>query len=206
MTRGGGNRYRLRIVRHCPPPAIGPRAMSASQKPLTLDEFLAWERTQPHRYEFDGIQPIAMTGGSVAHARAITRLTAALTTRVKPPCEAFGPALKVLPSGRTRYPDSSIVCQVPGQVLGEDDDTIEPTVVLEVLSPSTALTDRRVKSIEYAGVPGILVYVILEAARPDVTIHRRATAWEAETISGLHAELALPEVGMTIPLTAIYRR
>ena len=31
--------------------------MSASLKPLTVDEFLAWERTQPLRYEFDGIQP-----------------------------------------------------------------------------------------------------------------------------------------------------
>jgi hypothetical protein len=38
--------------------------MSASLKPLTLDEFLDWERAQPERYEFDGIQPVAMTGGS----------------------------------------------------------------------------------------------------------------------------------------------
>ena len=38
--------------------------MSASLKPLTLDEFLDWERSQELRYEFDGIQPIAMTGGS----------------------------------------------------------------------------------------------------------------------------------------------
>ena len=35
--------------------------MSASLKPLTLDEFLAWERSQPMRYEFDGTQPVAMT-------------------------------------------------------------------------------------------------------------------------------------------------
>ena len=40
--------------------------MSASLKPLTVDEFLAWERAQPNRFEFDGIQPVAMTGGSLA--------------------------------------------------------------------------------------------------------------------------------------------
>ena len=39
--------------------------MSASLKPLTLEEFLDWERSQQERYEFDGIQPVAMTGGFV---------------------------------------------------------------------------------------------------------------------------------------------
>jgi Uma2 family endonuclease len=70
--------------------------MSAAQKPLTLDEFLAWERSQPARYEFDGVQPVAMTGGSRPHARAGARLVAALINRVRSPCEAFGPDLKVL--------------------------------------------------------------------------------------------------------------
>lgn len=43
--------------------------MSAHLKPLTLAEFLAWGAEQEERYEFDGIQPIAMTGASFAHAR-----------------------------------------------------------------------------------------------------------------------------------------
>ena len=48
--------------------------MSASLKPLTLDEFLAWERTQPVRYEFDDTQPVAMTGGTIAADRVARRL------------------------------------------------------------------------------------------------------------------------------------
>ena len=127
--------------------------MSAALKPLTLDEFLAWERSQPARYEFDGVQPVAMTGENVAHARTVTRLITAVGTRVRPPCEAFGPRLKMLTPGRVRYPDASVVC-------GATDDTadiVEPTVVFEILSPSTSLTDRRVKVLEYAGVLGILV-------------------------------------------------
>lgn len=51
--------------------------MSASLKPLYVEEFLAWERAQPERYEFDGIQPVAMTGGG-QHVRIITRLIVAL--------------------------------------------------------------------------------------------------------------------------------
>jgi Uma2 family endonuclease len=178
--------------------------MSASLKPLTVEEFLAWERSQEPRYEFDGIQPVAMTGGSRAHNRVTTRLTVALGNLVKPPCEPYGPDLKVLTPGRVRYPDASVVCTKADD--DDEADIVAPTVVFEVLSPSTALTDRRVKAVEYAGVPTILVYVILETNRPEITVRRRSTGWEAETVAGLDAELPLPEIDVTISLAGIYAR
>jgi Uma2 family endonuclease len=174
--------------------------MSASLKPLTLDEFLDWERSQPERYEFDGIQPVAMTGGSRPHARVGTRLVVALVNRVQSPREAFGPELKVLTTGRVRYPDATVVCGGSD----EDGDVVAPTAVFEVLSPSTALTDRRVKATEYAAVPGIMVYVLLEQDRPEVTIRRRSAVWEAEIVAGHDGTLELPEIGVSIPMAAIY--
>jgi Uma2 family endonuclease len=174
--------------------------MSASLKPLTLDEFLDWERSQPERYEFDGIQPVAMTGGSRPHARVGTRLVVALVNRVQSPREAFGPELKVLTTGRVRYPDATVVCGGSD----EDGDVVAPTAVFEVLSPLTALTDRRVKATEYAAVPGIMVYVLLEQDRPEVTIRRRSAVWEAEIVAGHDGTLELPEIGVSIPMAAIY--
>lgn len=173
--------------------------MSASLKPLTLDEFLDWERSQPERYEFDGIQPVAMTGGSRAHSLIATRMAAALVFHVKPPCEAHGPELKVVTTGRVRYPDASVVCTRSD----DGDDTVASRAIFEVLSPSTALTDRRVKAIEYAAVPTVMVYVLLEN-RPEITIRRRSTDWEAESLTGIDAMLDLPEIGITIPLAFIY--
>jgi Uma2 family endonuclease len=169
--------------------------MSVSLKPLTLDEFLDWERSQEGRYEFDAIQPVAMTG-SRPHSRVATRLAAAPVGLVKPPCEVFGPNLKVMTTGRVRYPDASVG--------DEASDLIEPTVVYEVVSPSTALTDRRVKALEYTAVPSILVYLMLEQDWPDVTIRRRSTARAAEVVSGIDATLDLPEIGVSIPMSAIY--
>jgi Uma2 family endonuclease len=166
-----------------------------------MDEFLDWERSQPERYEFDGIQPVAMTGGSRPHSRIGTRLLVALAGRVKPPCEVFGPDLKVITTGRIRYPDVSVVCDSPD----DDSDLIKPALVCEVVSPSTALTDRRVKALEYAAVQSILVYLVLEQDRPEVTVRRRSTAWEAEIVTGLDATIALPEFGFSIPISAIYR-
>lgn len=174
--------------------------MSVSLKTLTLDEFLAWKRSQPERYEFDGIQPVAMTGGSRPHARVIIRLGAALVSRVKPPCEPFGPELKVLTPGRIRYPDASVVCGGSD----EDGDVVAPMAVFEALSPSTALTDRRVNASEYAAVAAIMVYVLLEQNRPEVTFRRRTAGWEPEIVAGLDATLEFPEIAVSIPPAAIY--
>ncbi len=66
------------------------------------------------------------------------------------------------------------------------------------------MTDRRVKALEYAAVPAIMVYVLLEQDRPEVTIRRRSAAWEPEIVAGLDATLELPEIAVSIPMAAIY--
>jgi hypothetical protein len=66
------------------------------------------------------------------------------------------------------------------------------------------LTDRRVKALDYAAVPRILVYVLLEQDQPEITVMRRSAGWEPETITGQTATLELPEVSISIPLNAIY--
>ena len=174
--------------------------MGASLRPLALDEFLEWERDQAERYEFDGIQPVAMTGGSVAHARLVRRLVAALSARLRAGCEAFGGDLKVLTAGRARYPDATVACGP----LEPRSDAVEPAVVVEVLSPSTALTDRRVKAAEYAGVPSVLVYAMLEQDRPRAVVLRRAEGWREEVVEGPGAALRLPEVGAEVPFEELF--
>lgn len=169
--------------------------MGASIKPLMVDEFLTWERAQRLRYEFDVIQPVAMTGGTRQHSRVQTRLVIALGNRVRPPCEVLGSELKVVIAARVRYPDASILC---GDA-GPDSDTIEPVIAFEVLSPATALTDRRVKPLDYAEVAAIQAYVMLESDAPPATVLRRATGWAEETYTGSDAFVPLPEAGFRCP-------
>ena len=174
--------------------------MSASLKPLSLGEFLDWERTQPERYEFDGIQPVARTGGSVAHARLVRRLVRALGARLRPGSEAFGGDLKVLTTGRVRYPDVTVVC-------GPTDshsDTVEPAVVFEVLSPSSVLADLRVKAGEYAAVRSILHYVVLEQQQPKAVTFSRRDNWREIVLAGHDAMLVLEEVGVELSLSSVY--
>ncbi len=128
--------------------------MSASlRSPVTLEAFLAWERQRDMRYEFDGAGPLAMTGGSLAHSMIATRLVRLLEDRLgNGPCRALRGDVKIVVAGRVRYPDAVVTCSP----LDLSADIIpEPVVVFEVISPSTAGTDRIAKNEEYRATPSI---------------------------------------------------
>jgi hypothetical protein len=84
---------------------------SALPSPMTLAEFLAWEERQELRYEFDGIRPVAMVGGTVAHSVIQANLIAALRIRLRgSPCRPSGSDPEIEVAGRIRYPDAFVVC------------------------------------------------------------------------------------------------
>lgn len=175
--------------------------MSASVRPWDVDAFLAWERQQELRWEFDGVQPVAMTDALVGHARRVAALARALDRRVPSGCEVFTETLKVRTlADRIRYPDVLVTCGP----LADDDDAVSPVLVFEVLSPSTEPTDRRVKVLEYQAVPSILAYVILDPERPVATLRRRADGWVPHGVEGRDAVLTVPGLETPLPLAEIY--
>jgi Uma2 family endonuclease len=80
-------------------------------KPWTVDDFLAWERRQPERYEFFGGMIRMMVGGSNAHTIIKGNVFAALRDRPQGrPCRALAEGAKVVTSVATMYPDALVVC------------------------------------------------------------------------------------------------
>ena len=134
------------------------------RKPMTLAEFLAWEERQEQRYEFDGSEPVAMAGGSLAHAAIQRNLALALGTRLRgKPCQFFGSDLKIQAAeNSSRYPDGMVICSGLDPALKI---VRNPVVIFEVLSPSTAAADRIVKAREYQATPSVQRYVMLEQER-----------------------------------------
>lgn len=122
----------------------------AQRKSITLDEFLAWERRQELRYEFDGSAPVAMTGGTLNHSAIATRLVNRLEARIGARCRAYRGDVKTLAAGRVRYPDAAVTWS---PIDGQSDILPNPVVVFEVLSSSTASVDRTTKNAEYAATP-----------------------------------------------------
>ena len=77
----------------------------ALRRPMTSAEFLDWEEQQPLRYEFDGLQPVAMTGGTAAQAAIQRNLAIAIGGRLRGrSCQFFGNDLKIEVAGKIRLP------------------------------------------------------------------------------------------------------
>ena len=174
----------------------------ALRKPLTLAEFLEWEQRQELRYEFDGFQPIAMSGGTVAHAGIQANLAFSLRGRLRGKrCTFFGSDLKIEVAGRVRYSDGFVVCS---PVPNTSTIVADPVVIFEILSPTTSSTDRILKTGEYAATPSVQRYVILEQDRVAATVFARIEEdWVGHVLLE-DAVLAMPEIGLEIPLAEFY--
>jgi len=175
----------------------------AVRKPMTLAEFLEWEERQELRYEFDGVEPSAMTGGSLRHAAIQRNLAMAIGNRLRgKPCQFFGSDLKIQAAeSSSRYPDGTVLCSdlEPSLKIVRN-----PVVIFEVLSPSTAAKDRIVKAREYQATPSVKRYVMLEQERIGATILVRAEdGWSALILKDDDI-LAMPEIGLEIPLAEFY--
>jgi Uma2 family endonuclease len=172
---------------------------------MTRDEFFAWAEAQDKRYEFDGFQPVAMTGGTANHNLIAQNLYFALRMRLRGSgCRPMGPDAGVATiDDAVRYPDALVTCTrfdgevrvIPGVV-----------VVFEVLSPTSGRVDRIEKVREYAAVPSIRRYVILEHASIGATVFERAPGeevWRATTLTAGDS-LRMPEIGIEIPVSEFY--
>jgi Uma2 family endonuclease len=174
----------------------------ALRRPMSLETFLDWEQTQELRWEFDGFEPVAMTGGTVEHSIIERNLISTLADRLRgKPCQTYTSNLKIMAAGSIRYPDAFVCCTpLPRGTLVVTD----PVVVFEILSPSTASTDIGAKNEEYRDTPSIQRYVMLAQDRQHATVFERIGGdWVGHIMSG-DAVLFMPEIGIEAPLAELY--
>jgi Uma2 family endonuclease len=179
----------------------------ALRQPLmSRAQFFDWAQSQEGRYEFDGFQPVAMTGGTANHSRICQNVWSALRTRLSGiGCEALGPDAGLATVGDVvRYPDALVTCTkfagsslvIPGVV-----------VVFEVLSPTSGRADRIDKLLEYRAVPSIRRYVILEHLDIGLTVFSRAEGtadWTATALTATET-LDMLELGIAVPVQEFYK-
>ncbi|HKM62980.1 MAG TPA: Uma2 family endonuclease [Acidisphaera sp.] len=169
---------------------------------MSVDEFLLWEERQELRYEFDGIAPRAMTGGTAGHSHIAINLYVALGSRLtRKPFRPFDSSVKLRMAKTVRYPDAMVV-RTP--VDRKATWTTEPTVVFEILSDSTRYVDQFEKMQEYTAVPSLMRYVLLEEDHVAAVVYaRQGEVWVATALTG-DAVLDMPEIGIAVPLPELY--
>lgn len=182
--------------------------MFASQLPQALspDDYLRLERRAEVKNEFIGGEMVAMSGASLSHNLISGNLFATVHGQLRGrTCRVFGSDLRVRAGDDYFYPDLSVACPGP-EVEGPGGDNLtNPTVLCEVLSPSTERRDRTVKSAAYRRLPSLMAYLLIDQDRPYVEcLRRRGPFWVYESYDRLDDSIDLEVIGCRLSLSELY--
>lgn len=184
--------------------------MTAVPRPkLTEAEYLAIEEKAEHKSEFYRGEMFAMSGASLPHSRIKDNLARHLNNQWDGgPCFAVTSDLKVKVNrtGLYTYPDVVVVCGEPEYLPGRTDVILNPSAVVEVLSPSTESYDRGAKFKHYEQVPTIREIVLVGQDEPAAErfVRQPDGTWNRLLVAGLDAELAFATVPARVRLADIY--
>jgi Uma2 family endonuclease len=143
------------------------------RRDMTAREFVVWEAEQDERYEFVDGEVSAMTGGTYAHDRTRTNLSAALLQHLRgTPCRIIGPDIRLRVDAETPgyYPDLFVVCR---NVDSQTAELNEAKLVIEVISPTTEKKDRGAKWENYQRLATLEEYVLIDPGKQRIEIYRR---------------------------------
>ena len=174
---------------------------------ISVDDYLAGELVSPIKHEYLGGLVYAMAGARNRHSDISVNTLTDVHIRLRGKgCKAYGTDTKIritsLPQVRFYYPDASITCR-PNPPMDSFQD--HPKVIFEVLSQSTRRIDEGEKKDAYLTIPSLDVYVLIEQESALVVVFRRSeTGFNQEVYEGLDAVLPLPEIGIELPLAAVY--
>jgi Uma2 family endonuclease len=176
----------------------------------TRDEYLAAERAAAYKSEYIDGYVVAMTGASRPHNILSVRIAALLDADLADsPCEVYAADMrvKVSETGDYTYPDVVVAC---GDIAFEDaelDTLLNPTVIVEVLSPSTEGYDRSTKWERYRRIASLQEYIMVAQDRVLVEHYRRhEQGWYYAAYDAPEQSLYLPSIGCTLRLNDIYRK
>lgn len=188
--------------------------MAVARRPepaFTPEEYLVQEEQSSQRHDYYRGKVYAHAGGSINHNRIAGNLNARFNFSLrKSHCEAFTSDMRLLVKSHDlyTYPDAMIVCGKPEFARACNDTIVNPTVIVEVLSPSAQDYDRGQKFELYRAIPTLADYVLVHQDRVFVEYYHRQRdgRWILTEVTGVDAELALQAVEVSIPLREIYHR
>lgn len=179
----------------------------AKLKPrITVEDYLEGEKISEIRHEYLDGDVYAMSGASKRHNRISGNLLEKLRNHMKGSgCETFynEVKLRIKHLNRFYYPDLVVVC-------GGDDEhdyyVSKPTVIVEVLSPSTALTDKREKWFAYQEIEGLKEYVMIEQEAEHAEVYRKRDdgLWSFIEFES-NEDLEIESIDFKMPMADLYR-
>ena len=178
---------------------------------LTPDQYLEIERKAETKSEYWQGVTFAMAGASREHNLLLTNLLAILHQQLRRrPCEVYPSDMRVwIPAtGLYTYPDVVAVCDDPRFTDDHADTLVNPTLVAEILSPTTEAYDRGRKFEHYRAVESLQEYLLVAQDRIHVDLYTRQPdgTWLLQEAGHLEDSVELKSIGCQLLLTDLYER
>lgn len=185
-------------------------SVAVAERLYTEEEYLVLERAADHKSEFFNGRIYAMAGASGQHIRITTNTSSELHQLFKGrPCEIFSTELKIKVSetGLYTYPDIVAVCGEQRYTDDRQDTLLNPTVLIEVLSPSTEAYDRGDKFAHYRNIESLQEVLLVSQHRILIDHYtRQGDEWLLKSYSDVDSIVTLESVGARLPVREIYDR
>ena len=177
---------------------------------LTIEEYIEFDKNSEERWEYFDGDVVSMSGGTLAHNQLSTNLLTGLQK------DALAKGCRVLPADMRikvpkalpyRYADIVVVCGPPviERVQGQD-VLVNPSLIIEILSPSTEAYNRGQKFVSYKSIESFREYLLVVQDRPSITHYVRQTdgSWLRTDIEGLDSEIEIVTISCTMSLRESY--
>jgi Uma2 family endonuclease len=177
----------------------------------TYADYVGLEMMSEAKHEFYDGEIYAMAGGGEDHSAMAARMSAALVSAVGDgPCRAHSSDLRIYVEavGLATFPDASVLCDPLIQHPPSPRATAtNPTVIVEITSPSSEEYDNVFKLDAYKTIPTLREYVVVSHRERRITVHRRGTdgTWTMR-VAVAGGEFALSSLDARIPVDEIYRQ
>ncbi|MCC6613660.1 MAG: Uma2 family endonuclease [Anaerolineae bacterium] len=176
---------------------------------MPIDEYLDFERNSDTKHEYLDGEVFAMAGASPNHniitSNTITHLNNQIGERN---CVVFASDQMIkTPSGLYAYPDISVVCGGPHYDETASEILLNPTLIVEVLSPSTENYDRGEKFRHFKTISTLREYVLIaqDTYRIERYAYQAGSDWLFANAMGLNGEIVLKSLDITLELARLYR-
>lgn len=172
---------------------------------FSFDDYLAWEDRQSQRHEFVRGEVFAMAGGTDLHNEVGGNLYVMLRQHLRgSPCRAYMADVKVRVEAAdcSFYPDVLVTCAENDRA----DRYVKrsPLLVVEVLSPTTAVFDLGEKFAAYRQLDSLQEYVLVDPERVRIQIYRRLEGQWIVDSAGPGQRLRLESIDLECPVEAVY--
>ncbi|MDQ3061666.1 MAG: Uma2 family endonuclease [Acidobacteriota bacterium] len=185
-------------------------ALAKAHPIFSIENYLDFERVQTERHEFLDGSVYAMAGESPNHSTLCFNLNTIVGLQLRGKrCRGFSPNMKIATNekGLYSYPDLAVVCGQPTFFDRKSDVITNPTVIFEVLSPSTENYDRGEKFLRYTNqIESLQDYLLISQDKLLIEHYLRQEngGWEKNEIEGIEASVKIDSIECEILLAELY--